>query len=184
MKKHLKIVITGRIRSGKTTAMNILKELAKADYNIDLEHIRMADPLYAEVKWFYDRHDIPFRKFRKMFDAMGEVLSDHGDEDKLLRYLKEMHDLNSDYIIDDARRTKQADFLKNDGAIFIRIEATDKIRKERCLDAGEWTEGHISDTELDEYRHDYLVLNTFTKNELREDIKEILDSIMAARLSS
>ena len=169
------ITIIGRIRSGKSTVRQMIQEEAKAR-GVMLEHIRFADPIYKEVQDFYKRWNIPYRKFRPMFDAVGEALAEHGTNDKVLEVFESKINSCKNLITDDARRTTQAKFLRDNGSIFIKVGCSDKMRKDRCS-PGEWTEKHVSDVELKDYECDYYIHNANGLDWLRERVKEVCDEI-------
>ena len=167
------IVVFGKIRSGKTTVTDLILKYAKK-HKISLRNKRFGGPIYESVKEFYAKHDLKFRKFRPMFDAMGQALSEHTswEEDKLLTYFKEDFDPDEHIIVDDCRRKKQADFLRKHGAIFIQVRCDDNIRKKRCK-SGEWTENHISDDDLIFYHKDYVIINKQSKRKLKKNVDTI-----------
>ena len=171
------IAIIGRIRSGKSTVRQLIQKEAK-QYNVDLEHIRFADPIYNEVEEFYKRWNIPYRKFRPLFDAIGEALAEHGDNDKVQEVFENKINLNNDLIIDDARRLTQARFLEKYDTAFIRVVSNTDTRKIRCAE-GEWTDNHVSDIELNSYPEDYIINNDGTLEELKAAVKDVCKKIFS-----
>ena len=111
-----------------------------------------------------------------MFDAVGEALAEHGDNDKVLETFKTKIDVHNNLITDDARRHAQADFLRDNGSIFIRVECADKVRKDRCS-RSEWTDAHISDTELQYEKCDYTIHNGGNLAYLKELVDKVCDQI-------
>ncbi|NVM34025.1 MAG: hypothetical protein HWN81_00415 [Candidatus Lokiarchaeota archaeon] len=172
------ISIIGRIRSGKSTVRKLIEQEA-ATYGITFKHVRFADPIYKEVEDFYDRWDIPYRKFRPLFDAIGEVLAEHGKGDKVNQYfVDQLLHTRGNIIVDDCRRISQTDFLKWDGTITIRVNSDNTTRKERCA-PGEWTDNHISDTELDRYPVDFNIKNDGSLENLKSAVKDVCKNIFS-----
>lgn len=169
----VRIALSGKLRSGKTTAREIFQKVAKEEYNIDLLNLPLATPIYSEAYSFYERHGLVWTtKDRKLLEGIGEALNDkypHGDKIVEL-YKEELDRRDSESVIaDDMRRTTQADFLKGQGFILVRLECPDNIRKKRCL-PGEWSEGAITDVELDGYQgFDHVIKNDYDSNEVGMD---------------
>lgn len=183
----IRIALSGKLRSGKTTVRELFQKEAEKR-NVELINLPLATPIYNEAYSFYDRHGLIWTtKDRKLLEGIGEALNDkypHGDKIVEL-YQDELNQReNQDIIIDDMRRTTQANFLKDKDFIVIRVECPDEIRKSRCL-SGEWSEGAITDTELDDYsgfdfhiNNDYDELNGQTLDFLRQDVSSILNTIL------
>ena len=184
----IKIALSGKLRSGKTTVRELFENIGKDEYNIDFINLPLATPIYKEAHSFYERHGLVWdTKPRKLLEGIGEALNDkypHGD--KIVELYKDELEtkIQDNILIDDMRRTTQANFLKERGFKLIRIECTDGIRKYRCL-PGEWSEGSITDIELDDYGNfDYKIVNNEPSTEtglknLTKYVKSILDDIIS-----
>jgi len=178
----MKIALLGRLRSGKTTAMNMMIDIAKNDYNIDLAPMPLAKPIYDEAISFYERNGLLWRKNRRLLEGLGEAFnSDYPHGDKLV----EIFDINfHEYmavIVEDTRRITQADYFVDMKFNLIRINASEEIRKSRCK-PGEFTSGHITDIELDNYPVNFEISNESTLEELRRNCQVIVDTIRQAEL--
>lgn len=167
------IVMLGKLRSGKSTATNIvIEELSKLDVNLIRKPL--AAPIYKEAEEFYARHGLTWRKNRKLMEGIGEALNDdYPNGDKIIELYSELFDPNKDSIIEDCRRLTQTTFFEKHNAIFIRIHTDTEVRKARCK-PGEWSEGHITDTELDNYPVHAQVENN------GEDMEEFRAKIVSA----
>jgi dephospho-CoA kinase len=175
----IQIALIGRLRSGKSTVMEMLQKVAKEEYSIELAHKRLADPIYAEAHALYERHGLVWRKNRSLLEGIGAALNDdYPDGDKLLQIYQESYDPEANIICDDTRRIGQADFFRNQGWPIIRVSAPDEVRKSRCK-PGEWSEGHITDRELDQYVSDFTINNyDNTLESLYNECKEIFRRII------
>ena len=172
----MKIALLGRLRSGKSTAMNILIEEANKKYGIDLIPKPLADPIYKEAKSFYERNGLVWRKNRRLLEEIGKAFNeDYPNGDKIVELFDSTFDPNMNYIVEDARRITQADYLIKKGFILIRVEASEDIRRSRC-NPGEFSTGHITDVELDNYPVTHIIdNNTDNIEDLTIQCENILD---------
>jgi len=155
----MKLVMLGKLRSGKSTVTKILQELIKEHYNVELKQKPLATPIYDEAKDFYKRHELVWRKNRRLLEGIGGAFNeDFPGGDKIILLYDKVFDPNEDIVVEDCRRITQADYFKEKGAVLIRIVAERGIRKSRCQ-VGEWAEGHITDDELDNYPVDFEIVN-------------------------
>jgi len=151
----MKVVMLGKLRSGKSTVTNFIKEIMSKEFNVNLVSKPLATPIYAEAKDFYARHNLTWRKNRKLLEGIGEALNDdYPNGDKVVELYDEGFNPNEDIVVEDCRRITQANYLKQRGAVLIRINADKDIRKGRCK-RGEWSEGHVTDEELTTYPVDF-----------------------------
>lgn len=174
------VVMLGKLRSGKSTATNIvIEEMTKR--GINLTRKPLASPIYKEAQEFYARHGLTWRKNRKLMEGIGEALNeDYPNGDKIIELYEESFDKYQDIIVEDCRRlTQTAFFEKQDDVLFIKIKCDDEIRKLRCL-PGEWSEGHVTDTELDNYNAFATIMNEGDNvEELRDSIQLVLEKYLA-----
>jgi len=155
----MKIVLLGKLRSGKTTVSSFIKEFVKEDLNIELQSKPLAAPIYKEAKDFYERHGLIWRKNRTLLEGIGGALNDdYPNGDKIVELYDKDFDLDEHIIVEDCRRITQADYFRDKGAYLIKVVASATVRKSRCK-SGEWSEGHITDTELDDYPVDFEIVN-------------------------
>jgi len=87
--------------------------------------------------------------------SIGEALNeDYPNGDKYIELYDASFDVNEHIIVEDCRRLTQANYFRSKGAVLVRVNADTEIRRARCK-PGEWSEGHITDTELDNYSVDF-----------------------------
>jgi len=174
----MKIIMLGKLRSGKSTATTLVIEAVKEELGIELTRRPLAAPIYAGAKDFYKRHDLIWRKNRRLMEGIGEALNeDYPGGDKILELYEEGYDVEQPIIVEDCRRLTQANYFAEKDAIFIRIHADKEVRKARCK-PGEWSEGHITDTELDGYPQNFWVDNNSNDiGHLTNQLKKIVSEI-------
>lgn len=175
----IQICLIGRLRSGKTTVMEFIQKIALEQYGIVLKQKRLADPIYTEAEAFYRRNGLTWVKNRRLMEGMGVAFNEHyTNGDKLLEIYQETYNPEEDIICDDARRTGQADFFKSKGWPIIRVNAPDDVRKLRC-NVGEFSEGHVTDVELDDYISNFTIDNyDNTLESLYNECRDILIKII------
>jgi hypothetical protein len=197
--KGLRIIMLGKLRSGKTTVGKMICDTF-AEKGIILNPRPLATPIYEEAKSFYERHGLNWRKNRRLLEGIGEALNDdYPFGDKIIGlYRKDFKVLENIYV-EDCRRLTQAKFFAEFNntyfnfdtilhtmdlrstpgrSIFIRVSADEEIRKSRCK-PGEWAEGHISDFELDFYPEDYILHNHSDNiEELQMKVKNLSSLIL------
>ena len=174
----MKIALLGRLRSGKTTAMNFMINFAQNEFNIKLVPKPLAEPIYKEAKAFYERHGLVWRKNRRLMEGMGQALNeDYPNGDKIVELFDKDFNPDDNLIVEDCRRITQADYLKDRGFQLIRISASEEIRKQRCK-PGEFSSGHITDIELDDYSTHYNAINEGNLEQLKIECEEIISCIM------
>lgn len=172
----MRVVMLGKLRSGKSTVTALVREMVQDVYGITLNSKPLATPIYAEAKSFYERNGLVWRKNRKLLEGIGEALNeDYPNGDKIIELYRAGFDVQEHIIVEDCRRKTQADFFtKEQPSILIRVTASDTIRKARCK-PGEWSEGHITDTELDDYPVDFEIENNGDSlQELTEKVRSIV----------
>lgn len=176
----VRIALSGKLRSGKTTTREIFQEIAKQK-DLNLTYVSLAAPIYSEAYAFYNKHGLVWTtKDRKLLEGMGEALNNkYPGGDKIVElYAEELKKHEGQAIInDDMRRITQANFLKGLGFTLVRVDSPDALRRERCKE-GEWSEGAITDTELDDYPYfDYKILNTGSLDNLEACVGQILEEL-------
>lgn len=161
----------GKLRSGKSTCVGIIKEYVKELSGFELINKPLAKPIYDAAKLFYKSNDLTWRKNRRLLEGMGEAYNnDYPNGDKLIEIYDEQFNLSENIIVEDCRRKTQADYFRTRDSVLIRIKADAEVRKARCK-PGEWAEGHVSDTELDDYPVDFEIENN------GEDLQVLKESV-------
>jgi len=155
----MQLILLGKLRSGKSTVTLMLKELFESEYGILLNQKPLASPIYEEAKALYERHGLVWRKNRRLLEGIGEALNeDYPKGDKIILLYDETFDPDEHIVVEDCRRTTQATYFKDKGAVFVRVIADREVRKSRCKE-GEWAEGHSTDTELDDFPANFTINN-------------------------
>jgi dephospho-CoA kinase len=95
------------------------------------------------------------------------------------QFAKEKVDDRLKIVVTDMRQENEYEYLKNLGAIMIKIEVDDKIRTGRIKERDGYTPGvemlnHETERHVDHFDYDYVIKNNCSKNDLTEQIYQIL----------
>lgn len=185
--KGLRIIMLGKLRSGKSTVGGMICSTLKEMKGIELNSKPLAKPIYEEAKSFYERHGLTWRKNRRLLEGIGEALNDdYPNGDKIIELYAKDFDANENIYVEDCRRLTQAKFFQYlntpeacavGRTLFVRVNATDEVRKSRCK-PGEWAEGHVTDTELDSWPADFEINNNGEDlDKLKQTIRNLVEFI-------
>lgn len=191
MTDQVKLFITGKMGSGKDSAAlwfetkygaerwtrtDLMKRLAHSL----IDHVDSPDQ-YLE-RLFSDPEELDLvrdelleytktyqpesGKARRLYQDVTEICQKY-DPYCFERELDERISLvgeNGFSLVDDVRKLSAFEYFKEKGYLSLRIEADEKIRRQRMLERDGFLPGpetfrHPSETELDEIEHDFVVLN-------------------------
>jgi dephospho-CoA kinase len=170
----VKIALTGKIRSGKSTASSYLATF------YDFTPFAFADALKRSFHTAFP-HVPGLPKPRAYYQKFGQWARDTlGETIWIDLTFKSVSSINPERIlIEDARNTNEMDALRANGYTIIRITAPEQLRIKRALDAGDDFTIHdlVHETELnvDGFEVDYEVINEGDTLALSKQ----LDAIMA-----
>lgn len=174
----IKIAITGRLRSGKDTVVDMIEE------KLEGKTVRLA--FGDKVKEFAHKlyPNVPrVPKPRKLYQFMN-ILRDF-DEDiwvnQLGITLKQIEDKADNIIITDLRQTNEEDFCRKNDFFIIKVESPTELRKKRVLLAGEeWNEefeNHPSEATVDLLKGDIVITNDGTLEDLEQAVDSLLEKL-------
>lgn len=170
------IGFTGKMGSGKSTAIGCLKEIQKAVVNVKFAQplYDIQEAIYHRIKLVYKRPD-DFIKDRKLLQFLGTdwgrnsisttIWVDLWKED--VKYCLENY-RNSLIVCDDVRFNEEADAIKQLGGIVIQIESA-----QQRTDTSAGIAGHPSEQGIDLDKVDYIIDNNGTIDDLRSSLLTI-----------
>ena len=177
------IGISGKKKSGKDTAAKIISE--QLDNSVILH---FADALKLEIAQatgfslrYIDEHKDNFRLILQGWgtDFRRKIYGEDYWIKKLHEFIVEESEDNislSDdcfnLIIADVRFQNEFDYIKSHGGIMIHM-----------IRSVDYSDNHISETELDEVKHDYTIHNIGTEQHLAEKITNILTDITKEQIN-
>ena len=176
-KKHESkiIILTGKAQSGKNSTANIIKK------HLEKQNKKTVIISYAKYLKDYAKEIIGWNgkestKPREFLQQIGvELIKNQIDENMLINRIKEdikVYEYFYDVIIiSDARFKDEIESIKTKNTVVIKIEG-----KENKLTTEE--KNHITEIALDNYnKYDYIIENKTTKQNLKEQIKKIMEEI-------
>lgn len=186
-KSKVKIGISGKMRSGKgTTSETMSKRLY--EYGLMTEVLSLAGPLKKLVKEGLGRTD---REALQIFgtDIVRAGCKKYfGTDDIWVNYMisdANNHSMADVVICNDVRFPNEADAMKADGWLLIRIETTEAEQLSRPIEGDKRTEGlnHASETSLDNYdKFDIVIPSGITLAQLQANVINIVDTIIAPKI--
>lgn len=177
-KKHNSkiIILTGKAQSGKNISANIIKEYYEKQ-NKKTVIIAYAKYLKDYAKEIINWDGKEENKPRELLQQLGvELIKNQIDENMLINRIKEdikVYEYFFDVIIiSDARFETEIEEIKKDNKVtVIKIEG-----KQNNLTSEQ--QNHITETALNNYnKYDYVIENTKTLEELKNEIKKIMEEI-------
>lgn len=177
----MKIAIVGKMRSGKDTVGSLIENYG------DFHKMALADGITGIIKDYFPEA-MKDGKPRKHYQHIGSALREL-DKDVWVNYLHrrihEIRDLDfmlgreeTDIMITDCRFVNEADYLRKQGFILIKVVATDEIRLKRLQKSDEQTTleqmNHKTEAQIDLITPDYYIYNNGTLEELDKKVDEAM----------
>lgn len=204
----LKFAISGKMCSGKTTLLNMIKKYhdvevcsggASEDVLDVTRRFSLADPVkevahryFGMPKGYKDRPLL--QQIGQQFRNIDPLVWVKILIDRAHTYAEIQDDLESDdglcmkgcAICDDVRFPNEVNGLKEDGWITIRLEVDEEERLKRVKEVygddweNHWNNRHeISETALDDYEFEWdYIFTDMSKKELRQKIPEIYERFL------
>lgn len=168
------IALTGKMGSGKTTALEIMRKF------MDFRYVKFAAPLYQLQEEIYKYLDLPYEpgklKDRRLLQVLGTDWGRNYDSNIWVnaweKEVRKAYDAGWNVITDDCRFLNEAEKVNSLGGFIIKIEGPQR---------GEFLSGqsHASESEIDDIVPDFIVYNTGNVSDFEEKIKEALECIQS-----
>ncbi|WP_176581294.1 hypothetical protein [Bacillus thuringiensis] len=185
-KKPFKIALIGRTRSGKDSVCEILTELgfpiqriAFGDAMKEMYHLahpnvpRSPKPIAEYIKFGTTEREKDPEVFVRptMSKLWFEQALDRGN------------DRTRSYVFTDVRQSNELAAVKEAGFKIVRVYASEEARIARMIANGEEVSKEIlnahTETYMDDYKEDYLIVNNWGKDELRRQIVELVYKLIS-----
>jgi len=178
----IKIALTGKMRSGKSAISRMLYEKYGFYYPLSFGN-KLKSLAHSIFPWVPEEP-----KPRELYQFMN-VMRNY-DEDVWVKHLAKGYECAlavepAGIVIDDVRQQNELEWAIENGFIVVRVEASDDIRKQRIIDAGdsynEDSFNHKTETYVDHLKADYTIVNDGTLIELESKVDEIKAEIKKER---
>ena len=130
--------------------------------------------------------DLGIEPTRDFLQGIGKFMRDF-DDDVWIKYLtKAILNEKGNIIVDDIRRINEINFLKPLGFLIIRIESTEKERKERIekrtgkkISEEEWLrwQNHLTETQVKDIPVEMILINDGTIEHLKNKIDQLIANL-------
>lgn len=192
----IRIAITGKMRSGKTTAAKHL--CMNYDFKIlsfgepikriaDEYFKHLYEPIYENCPFSDNDESIAgYKKPRKLLQQIGQLFRQIDEDvwikraEQTMQYYELYRDTRG-IVIDDLRQPNEYEWARANGFVIIRINAPDELRIERAKAAGDdFDEAdltHETERYIDGFAVDYEIDNAHSLEELERQIDEIIAKI-------
>ena len=202
MSDEIKIALTGKMRSGKSTVAEILwldYDLTRRSFGGALKYYAdkmfegsAAYPIeveeYGEPCPFDGKRDTRVKKPRKLYQDFGQAMRQL-DEDIWIRHVEqaiEVDRLFTEYkgvVIDDLRQPNEYEWARDNGFTIIRVNASEDRRLKRAEQAGDSFSAddlaHDTEQHVDGFSVDYTIVNDGSLSDLKRQVDEIMSEINA-----
>ena len=203
MSDEIKIALTGKMRSGKSTVAEILwldYDLTRRSFGGALKYYAdkmfegsEAYPIeveeYGEPCPFDGKRKTRVKKPRKLYQDFGQAMRQL-DEDIWIRHVEqaiESDRIFPDYkgvVIDDLRQPNEYEWAKANGFTIIRVNAREDRRLKRAEQAGDSFSAddlaHDTEQHVDGFSVDYTIVNDGGLSDLKRQVDEIMSEIKPA----
>ena len=204
MSDEIKIALTGKMRSGKSSVAEILwldYDLTRRSFGGALKYYAdkmfegsTAYPIeveeYGEPCPFDGKRDTRIKKPRKLYQDFGQAMRQL-DEDIWIRHVEQAIETDKTFpnykgvVIDDLRQPNEYEWAKAHGFTIIRVNADEGDRLDRAAKLGDKFSAedlrHETERHVDDFKADYVIENGsgVSLHELRRKVDDIMAEIKA-----
>lgn len=173
----LKIALTGRMRSGKSTVAAYLCE------NYRFSEFAFADSLKNVAHIIFGK---PSGKDRGLYQFVGQSMREYDPDvwvKKLDQYIREWlgYDPRENIVITDLRQPNEYEYCRENGYVIVRVNCPDAVRLGRIQEAGDKFDksmlSHETEEHVDGFKVDYEIDNGGTWRGMAEQVDCIMRDI-------
>lgn len=181
----MKIVLFGKMRSGKDTVGKMLIE----DYNF--KRFAFGDGIGEIIEKYFPKA-FENGKPRHHYQFIGQQLRQL-NEDVWIEYLlngvakaEQENGAALNVVVCDGRQINEAERMKSEGYVIIKVEADENVRLERIMAEGDTFDPkhlqHETELQVDQVKADYIIKNDGTLDDLNRKVYETVIQIRAKEL--
>lgn len=177
----MRVAVVGKIRSGKTTVVNIIKGMLDESDSIIIEFsdsLREAtEVMYPATKGIKDRERLIAvgQHMRKLDVDVWTNIVEHK-----IRVAEEEGYAN--ILVSSVRQPNEVEMLLRNGFDIIQVVSDEEIRIQRCVKAGDKFDkvsfNDYTETALDDYSFKYIIENDGSYSEFCDKVDEVIRKIV------
>lgn len=171
----MNIAIYGKLRAGKSAVCEYIAE------NYECEVLEFSGALQEAINVMYpNKKGI---KDRELLISVGQHMRKL-DEDVWVNIVRHKieNSTKPHILVAGVRQANEFKMLKELGFTFIKVDASESVRVQRCIENGDKFNKeslkNSTETIMDNYDPDYLILNEYGFKELEISIRNVLDDIL------
>lgn len=175
----MRIALYGKLRAGKSAVGNYIAD------RFDCEVIEFGNGVQEVIDIIYP--ETKGTKNRELLIGVGQHLRKY-DENVWVNVVKHkiLNSKKQHILAAGVRQENEFEMLKELGFTFIQVDASETTRIERCIAEGDSFEIETlrshTETVMDNYKPDYLILNEYGFKELEIAIKNVISEILNEEL--
>lgn len=175
--KQLKIAVTGKMRAGKDTFAGCLKQ------SYPFIELKFSDGITDIIKAYFPEA-LQHGKPRQHYQVIGQSFRQLNADIWVNRVGKEIAEVeailpNANFLVTDLRQPNEAEFLRENGFVIVKVVADKAVRLQRMQDENDsYTADdlqHETETNVDEIVADFTVYNDGDLTDLHEQKQQFLD---------
>lgn len=195
--KHIKIALTGKMRVGKDTVYQLLKdelflrlpeEHQHANY-ISFGQFAFGDDLKTYAEAIFPEQFKDGKKPRHLFQDFGQLLRQINPDVWVNKVASKVHSHGFAHqelavsFITDLRQPNEYEYCKNNGFHIVKVTAPDEIRLARMNSEGDKFSpkslNHETESHIDTYETDYVIHNQFNDlDSLKFKVEQLSKNIL------
>lgn len=177
-----KIAIIGKARSGKTTVVEMMKEIYCKN-GAKVAHYDVSHALYPITETLFPGSVYGEHKDRNKLQLVGQTIREY-DQDFWINAMHKaiLNEITSNcvdvLIVTGVRQPNEYQYLKDNNFMIIKVKSSEVTRKLRAEKAGDTnykeTFEHETENYIDKFESNFVIENTGSKESLKNKVKILL----------
>ena len=176
---QIKIAITGKMGTGKSTVTRILQELLNEHDNSC--YIASYSSVIRKILL-----ELDLNPTRELMQATGDFFREFDKDVWTNALLKEIKSVSSPIVIEGIRYVFERDKLVSNGFKIIKVDSSEVLRKKRIelrdnisIDTKTWLtwQQHSTEKYVDQIKEDFLIINDESLDQVKKSLVAFLNQI-------
>lgn len=172
----MKIALCGKMRAGKDTVADMLVK----DY--DFYQFKFSQGINEVIEKLFPEDVRSGKKLRRHQQIIGQSMREL-DSDVWVKYtMRTVHEFEGcNIVISDLRQSNEADALRREGFVIVKVEADTDVRIARIIESGDIFSpsqlNHETELSVDSIEADFVLTNNHGVDYLRLELTELIKLI-------